>query len=348
MPTEGGFGPVNRQVAPESLGVSLGPALREHCRGHLGPIEWFHNGWQHSGAATGFASWRTGQGQSCDVLVKLPVGPFELDWTTKLAGLADESVQGTQVWDLPESRALATPRVMAAGRTLGNYDLAWIIVERLAGRTLADEHSERSVRDLLHAAADFHACALRVRPLDENPAPHDWVHLIDRARHAARDAGIPDSQRWNELIHKVQKILPSLITRWDRRRINVWCHGDLHPGNALRRAEPHVGAAAQRGGAVLIDLALVHPGHWVEDALYLERLYWGRPDLLCGIKPVSFLAQVRREAGLSTDDGYVELAQVRRVLMAACVPAFLEHEGHPRYQKAALEQLEKALPQVSK
>jgi hypothetical protein len=32
--------------------------------------------------------------------------------------------------------------------------------------------------------------------------------------------------------------------------------------------------------------------------------------------------------------------------MAASVPAFLEHEGHPRYVHAALEVLEKLLPIV--
>ncbi len=49
-----------------------------------------------------------------------------------------------------------------------------------------------------------------------------------------------------------------------------------------------------RHGCVLVDLALVHPGHWVEDALYLERQYWGHSDLLKGVKPASELARLRQ------------------------------------------------------
>src|SRR2546421_544761 len=59
---------------------------------------------------------------------------------------------------------------------------------------------------------------------------------------------------------------------------------------------------------VLIDLALVHSGHWMEDALYLERQFWGHEPLLHGVKPLPMLAKLRRERGLPTDDHYSELA----------------------------------------
>lgn len=340
---------MNTPVASESLGASLGPALREHCKGRLGPIEWFHNGWQHSGAATGFSKWSCSDGRNLDVLVKLPVGPVELEWTTRLAGAVPGAPLPPPHEDLPtQPQDLPTPHVMAAGVSLGNYELAWMIVERLPGDTLATEHSEEAIRDLLIAAVDFQESAVQIHPIDVPPPSHDWERLIEKARHNARDGGIHDSQKWNEAIKRVQKHLPALISRWDHRKINVWCHGDLHPGNALRRVGPHDGRSAPRKGAVLIDLALVHPGHWLEDALYLERLFWAKPELLFGVKPVSFLAQLRRQRGLSVDDAYTDLAVIRRVLMAACVPAFLEHEGHPRYLKAALEQLERALPQVAR
>jgi len=39
-----------------------------------------------------------------------------------------------------------------------------------------------------------------------------------------------------------------------------------------------------RAGCVLIDLAEAGPGHWVEDGVYLERLFWGRPGLLHGVE----------------------------------------------------------------
>ena len=49
---------------------------------------------------------------------------------------------------------------------------------------------------------------------------------------------------------------------------------------------------------VLIDLAEVRPGHWVEDAVYLERLHWARPERLKGRNPVKLLAAARRRLGL--------------------------------------------------
>lgn len=98
---------------------------------------------------------------------------------------------------------------------------------------------------------------------------------------------------------------------------------------------------------MLLDLAEVHPGHWVEDAVYLERLYWMRPDALKGVKPVSLIARARKKHNLDTSDDYQRLADIRRVLMASCAPAFLQSEGHPRYLEAALGVLEKTLPRVA-
>jgi Phosphotransferase enzyme family len=386
----------SRRPGGESLGVSLGPILRAHCRGQLGPIEWFHNGWQHSGAATGFSTWTPlaldhepgsepptpPPANPVDVLVKLPVGPNEFEWTSQLARCvppaqsppgetpdhAQPALASAANLSHPSDidHDLPTPRVFASGVALGAYDLAWLIIERFPTQTLAAEHTPESVQDLLRAAADFQERTLRLRPTLARPDKHDWASLLDKARHTARHSAMHDGQRWNEAIKKVQKHLGPIESRWESRAINSWCHGDLHPGNAMRRhpwtngspatppsraddaAHPGPSRARDRRHAVLIDLALVHPGHWVEDALYLERLYWGKPELLCGIKPVSYLAQIRRERGLPCDDGYAEIAIARRVLMAACVPVFLEHEGHPKYQKAALELLEKTLPQITR
>lgn len=178
-----------------------------------------------------------------------------------------------------------------------------------------------------------------------------------------------------------------LLRRWSTRRLNAWCHGDLHGGNALRRAD---------GSCVLIDLALIHPGHWLEDALYLERVCWSRmqaksradtaaraagngwhgqhfgdrhafshhgagshagehkgekhrngtadqsPSML------SQMAGFRRELGLACDDDYGMLANVRRVLMAACAPAWIQREGNPLHLAHALELIQKLLPMVGR
>src|SRR6185503_4504487 len=111
----------------------------------------------------------------------------------------------------------------------------------------------------------------------------------------------------NQAIRAVQKMLPRLLERWQQRPMNTWCHGDLHLGNAMRRPGAQPGQPS-----VLIDLAMIHPGHWVEDAVYLERLYWAKPELLCGIKPVSELARLKREQGTLGQEDYAMLANTRR------------------------------------
>ena len=62
----------------------------------------------------------------------------------------------------------------------------------------------------------------------------------------------------------------------------------------------------------------------------------------------AMLAKARRAAGLDCSDDYGRLANVRRVLMAATSPAFLKREGHPAYLAAALEVIERLLPQVAR
>lgn len=320
------------------LAIMLDPVLHAACDGQLSEIEWFKSAWQHGGAATGFAEWEFPDGRKTGVLVKLPIGPNEYRWTTLLGLCSAEQFFASH--DLP------TPRMLAGGTELGGYDLAWFVIERFPGSPVTPEFGRpdgaRAVEELIDAAVEFHRRAGEIRPVDETPKAHDWDKLLHRARENSKHHGLTDEQRWNEAVKKVQHRLDWLLSKWDGRRIHTWCHGDLHPGNAMRRA----GDSPARRGCTLLDLALVHPGHWIEDALYLERLYWGKVDLLHGVKPVSHMAKLRRERGLPCDDNYTELAMVRRVLMAACVPAFVEHEGHPKYTHAALELLEKTMPQL--
>jgi hypothetical protein len=54
-----------------------------------------------------------------------------------------------------------------------------------------------------------------------------------------------------------------------------------------------------------------------------------------------------KERGLYGGEDYAALANVRRVLMGATAPAFLEKEGNPKYLRAALEHVEKLLPLVA-
>lgn len=319
-----------------ALAESLSPALISACDGRLSHPTWFRAAWQASGASTGYATYRCDDGRDVEVVVKVPVKPNEHRWTS-LVGNHDGGAE------------TCTPRVFAHGMELGGYDLAWLVIEKLKGSPLNKKLDKRGVEGLLLAASRWYVHAGRALPIGSagTPKDEDWPTMIDRARHLAKDAGIADLQRWNELLHRTQKHLGELVARWRARPINTWCHGDLHPGNAMRRdgdeGSSSPNGAACDSGCVLIDLALVHPGHWVEDAVYLERLYWAKPELLGGVKPVSEVAKNLRAMGAIGGEDYAMLAHVRRALMAASVPLYLEHEGHPKYVHASLEMLERTL-----
>ena len=320
------------------LALALSPVLAGACERRLGPIEWFRSRWQRGGAATGLSTWRRPDGRTIDVFIKLPVGPSEFRWTTELGTVRDED------WDAAWCAELSTPRVVARGTDLGGYDLAWIVTERLSGAPLAAQLDAAGICDMLSAAADFQARAMKVAPLGPRPPNPDWERLLARSKEIAKEGEIPEAHRWKDAVKRVQKVLPILQARWHSRPINSWCHGDLHAGNAMRRA----GGPNTPGTCVLVDLALVHPGHWLEDALYLERQHWGHAEMLHGVKPLTELARLRRERRLPVDDHYPELANVRRVLMAACAPAVMEREGNLKYLHAALDVIERMLPQAVK
>ncbi len=324
---------------PQTLAAALAPALREACGGRLGEIEWFRSTWQRGGAATGFAQWTDGECESLTVVVKLPVGPREHRWAMLLG-----TVEAGRPLMLADARPV--PRVVAGGDSLGGYDLGWLVMERLDGHTLAHAIDRAAIEDLLRTAARFHALAERVRPVEGPPPEREWGAMIGRSRDALRahEVELGEAQRWNEALKKVQRALPTLETAWRARPLDTWCHGDLHPGNAMRRQESGGGS----GPCVLLDLAFVHPGCWVEDAVYLERQFWGHEDRLAGVKPVSLLAKFRREQGLRTDGDYGTLASIRRVLMAACVPGVAAQEGTPSYASAALGIIERVLPQIAR
>ncbi|HED54769.1 MAG TPA: aminoglycoside phosphotransferase family protein [Phycisphaerales bacterium] len=323
---------------PSALARALEPALIEACEGRLSNIEWFHADWQRGGAATGHATW-TDDREPCPVIIKLPVGGVELSWTSRLGdhGL-DRDVR---VGQIPHP----TPRVFCSGAELGEYDLGWLVLENLEGQAVAGDLSEDSIRGLIRAAAEFHARSLKKRPkLDAPPESPDWAGIFARSRTSAKDNRIDEWQRWNEAIRTVQKALPRLLERWEARPINTWCHGDLHPGNALHMP----GGDGHPDRCVLIDLALIHAGHWVEDAVYLEHLFWGHEDRLFGIKPFSLMRKERKARGLDVGECDTDLANIKRVLLAAAVPRFIGIEGDRKYVRAALEKIETLMSQLSK
>jgi hypothetical protein len=343
-------------VHADSLGPALEPALCEAVRergGTLSGVRWFRSDWQRGGGATAFATFTDADGRSRAAVAKLPVGPSELRWTLAL---------GTDASDPAE---WCTPRVLASGDSLGGYDLGWLVLERLSGESMSHHADADGVHAMLRACAMFQSRAARARPPSDEPtASPDFDALVDKSREVIRRSDIAETTAWSVELRHAHKAMPMLLSKWRSREINAWCHGDCHVGNAMLRVPtgtvpsgPAVNGPGGNGHAqacllptasiVLIDLALVHTGHWVEDAVYLERTMWGRPGALDGVHAVKELAAARRALGLACDGDYGMIANVKRALHAAIAPALLEREGNPRYLSAALEVLRRTLPQVA-
>jgi Phosphotransferase enzyme family len=328
MSTMGEDSPQKAAGNGRSMAAALEPALCRACDDALGPIRWFSADWQHGGASTGYSTYEFDDGPR-EVVVKIPLGPVEYRFTTELS-----------------KREGPTPRVACGGVELGGADLAWVVLERIPGKPLKADPDTKSIREVLVATAQLHYLAQQIRPvpLERKLAP--WADLLETAREHVHHNPIPHQQQWNEQIKRVQRVSDSLVSRWRARPINTWCHGDLHLGNAMRRdAKSPWG----KPGVVLLDLGHMHPGHWVEDAVYFERVSWGRDGALAKARPVSQIGKARKKLGLKDDDGSAnELADIRRVLTAACAPAFLAREGAPRYLEAALHILETLLPRFTR
>ena len=325
----------------QSFASTLEPALQHACHGHLGTVSWFKADWQHGGASTGFSTWRlntiSGKPKQVPCVVKMPIGHKEYFWTKRLGLVrADE-------WDEPRSLALPTPRVLAAGFELGGYDLAWIVMERFANPPIALERSDAALWSMFETAAEFHEATILERAIEpeQRPEPTDWASLLEKGQQALRENDIDQRDQWIQALNQTERILDQLVQTWEARPIDTWCHHDLHPHNAMRRMSEDKSIP---GHCTLIDLALVAPGCWIEDALYMERLFWGREQQLCGIDPLTTLADTRKAIGLPSDQDELDLADVRRVLMAASSPAFLRTENDQIYLKAALNTLERLLP----
>lgn len=312
------------------LAHGLEPHLLEACGGSLEELSWFTSDWQRGGSATAHGLWRTADGQM-PVIVKVPVGGIELRWSRRLGAP-----------EMASAHRACFPRVVASGENLNGYDLGWLVLERVQGESVASDPTSKHVRLLLESVAAFQAAAQEHEQPAHAPKPPDWESILDRSREAARRGAVPDSQAWNEALKHVQKLLPSLMRRWLVRPINAWCHGDVHPGNGIIERLDEDAEQCR-----LIDLGLVHAGHWSEDALMLERLFWGKMDRLGKLRPVAALGRARRACGLENGPDHTDLVAVRRVLMAASVPANVGRENSSDYIRHALELLSRLLPKIS-
>jgi len=311
------------ELAGPALGQGLEPFLREACDQRLGPVTWFRTDWQHGGAATGRARLELDDGTSIEVVVKLPVSLTELRWLQRLQ-------------DAPDP--LPIPRLLRCGLNLGGYDLAWVVIEWLPHGPLGTRWHDAHIQRTCEAAAAFHAAAADFK-VDRDVRVEDWSDLLSRSRQAIRTQAIIGANRWKTAQKTLSRKLDTLVTLWRAREPIGWLHGDLHLANAMARQD------INQGEVCLIDLAEVRPGHWVEDAVYLERLHWARPARLKNNAPLKHLARARKDRGLEVGSDYPLLADIRRALYAATAPAFLRTEGGAHLD-ASLEHLEHALERL--
>lgn len=305
--------PADAPISP--FGAMLAPVLIELCEGRLANLNWFRTDWQRGGALTGVATWHDEQGEH-DVVVKFPVPPTERRWLVQLS--SDD----------------VTPRIFAHGSELGGYDLAWVIMERMPHGPIGKAWGAQGYELIAEAAANFYARAQLI-PMGDPPQPRQWAGLLKRAKASISKDTIDDSQRWRKALKQAGKQLPDWLKTWNARDTGFWCHGDLHPGNAMTRAP------APEGPAVLIDLAGVHPGHWVEDAIYLEHLYWASPKAIYGVNPAKQIAAYLRDYGLSPGHNWPDLANIYRALLAMTAPAQRHNNLSSGHVAAALNVLER-------
>jgi len=309
----------------QALASSLAPALIRICNDRLRDIRWFRADWQRGGAATGRAAFVGDDGQSIAVIVKIPVGHTELRWTRRLQSGAPDQV---------------VPRLLAGDDHLDEYDIGWIVIEALPYGPLGAKWVDSCVPRIADAAARFYAATSSVE-FDRPGTGEDWDALIRHSRDSVQTNALPERQRWVAALRSVQSRLPRMERLWSARAITCWLHGDLHPANAMCR-DSGVDAPV-----TLIDLGEVRPGHWIEDAIYLERLHWNRPERLKLHKPVRELARAMRHVGLATGEDYQQLASLRRAMLAATAPRFMKTEGSPAHLHACLERLETSLHELA-
>ncbi len=311
-----------------TLAASLAPLVANACDGRLGEVTWFRTDWQRGGAATGKSTYALGDGSCATAVLKFPVVQRELQWTRQL-----QSPDGVSAAEWP------VPRLFACGESIGGYDLAWIVIEHLPHGPLGLHWHDDHVARIADAVARFHAAAERFE-VDQPPKTEQWQDMLAAASESVKVNHIHHQQRWSAALKTMRHRIGALLAEWGARDTKHWLHGDVHLANAMSRE------AIDRGPVCLIDLAEVHAGHWVEDAVYLERQLWGRPERMQTHKPVKAIAAARKKLHLPVETDYPRLAMIRRALLAATAPTFLKSEGHPAYLDACLAWLEIAVNEL--
>ena len=308
-----------------SLAARLVPQINEACGGRLQNIVWFRTDWQRGGAATARAMLASDGRAPQPVVIKLPVVQREYVRTRRMQNSDDADP--------------IVPRLLAGDETLGGYDLAWLVIECLPHGPLGMKWHDNHVGRIAEAAARFSQAAAAF-PVDRDPRIEDWDSLVTQSIAALRENSVADISRWSRAIKLLRSRLSDLVAEWRARPVTEWLHGDLHIANAMSRH------SMEHGPVTLIDLAEVRPGHWIEDAVYLERLLWASPQRMAGQKPVKAIAEARKRLGIPVESNYPRLAMIRRALLTATAGRFLKSEGSPPYLAACLDRLETALHEL--
>ncbi|QDU32823.1 hypothetical protein KS4_08590 [Poriferisphaera corsica] len=324
------------------FGSHLEPIIKQTLSPNLGDIHWFRTDWQRGGALTGFSTWTTPDKQSHDVVIKLPVPPCERHWLAHLQAYADQN---------PTEPPIA-PRLFAHGESLGSHDLSYVVIQRLPHGPLNHKWQGHEFDLLTDVASRFYKATAN-HPLLGEPLHRDWRQVFSLAQKHVKNHSLPKQleKRWAKVFKKTKKKLPEWIKIWDDRPINGWNHGDLHLRNVLTFNPPpsqttppasnqNKSIANTFSGAVLIDFAEVRVGHWTEDAVYFEHLYWAARDRLQGRKLCKMIAHARKLAGFTLDPHWPRFAQTKRNLLAMSTPAMLQHDGGFHHLQACLEVLE--------
>ena len=312
-----------KKLTPSSFASSLEPALIKQTNQKLSDIHWFRTDWQRSGATTAFAKWETDNEKLIDVVIKFPIKEKELRWTR-----------------LMQKSDGVAPRILDSGEQLSGYDLAWLVIERFPYGPLGKHWDKRNIERIADAAARFTKFA-STHEIDQDGRKEDWPTLMQKAKNSVRKNHIANESKWKKAHSHLSKNLSRVLEQWRGRRIDQWLHGDIHLANAMCREK------CSDSPVSLIDLAEVHAGHWIEDAVYLERQLWGYKSRLKLTKPVQTMAKARKKHRLQVNDNYSELVDIRRILLAATAPTFMLSEGDPRYLAACLEQFQNAMDRLN-
>ncbi len=340
----------------QPFGASLAPVLQQASGGALSAISWFRTDWQRGGALTGYATWH-----GKPVVVKLPVPLCELRWLLRLQ-------------DEHHDHGSIVPRVYGHGLQLGDYDIAWVVMERITHGPVGAAWSDRAFELLADATSRFYAAASSHELVSGasnacgdsevtrdgstggqvgqagrdaggevgghvggEVGGHDWHHVLKTARQYVREQHWPHAHRWKKALKEAQKKIDSWLHDWHLRPITSWIHGDLHLGNALSRS------AAPNGPVLLIDFAHTRPGHWVQDAVYLEHVFWSQRERLAGHSICRLMAKHRQAHGMDVDDDWPKLAAIKRALLAMGAPARITGDGDLNHMDASLLVLEQAV-----